>query len=193
MPRRLFLAGLLVAFPAGAAAQGGHAGDTATTIVLLVRHAEKASETDADPGLSAAGQVRAEALAATLADAGVASVIVTQRRRTGATAAPLTALRRLVPDTVPLGGTVASHAASVAARIRERHLGHTVLVVGHSNTIPAIMAALGAPPMPDLCDDAYDGLFVLVLRNGVAGGLTRARFGATSPAGGEGCTGMTAR
>lgn len=167
--------------------------DTSTTIVLLVRHAEKASESEDDPPLSAAGRERAAALAGALADAGVSAVVVTQRRRTGDTAAPLTARSGVVPDTVPTGGTVARHAAAVAARIRERHLGRTVLVVGHSNTIPAIMAALGARPMPDICDATYDQLFVLVLRDGVARGLTRARFGAASPRGGEGCTGMEAR
>jgi len=174
--------------PAAAGGQGARAAPL--TIVMLVRHAEKANETEDDPELSRVGQSRAEALAAALADAGVASVVVTQRRRTGLTAAPLTARLGLAPDTVPTGGTVASHAARVAARIRERHLGRTVLVVGHSNTIPPIMAALGAPALPDICDGTYDQLFILVLRDGVASGLTRARFGAASPPGTPGCTGM---
>lgn len=174
--------------PAAAGGQGARAAPV--TIVMLVRHAEKASETEDDPELSPVGRSRAEALAAALADAGVASVVVTQRRRTGLTAAPLTARQGLVPDTVPTGGTVASHAARVAARIRERHLGRTVLVVGHSNTIPPIMAALGAPALPDICDGTYDHLFILVLRDGIASGLTRARFGAASPPGTPGCTGM---
>ena len=189
MPRRLpTLLLLLVAFAATACARA-----TSTTVVMLVRHAEKASETETDPPLSATGQARARALAEALADAGVSSVVVTQRRRTGDTAAPLTAARGLVPDTVPIGGPVPDHAAAVAARIRARHLGGTVLVVGHSNTVPPIMAALGAPAMPEICDGTYDQLFILVLRDGVAGGLTRARFGAASPAGGADCTGMQAR
>ena len=187
MPRPLPLL-LLLALAATACARA-----TSTTVVMLVRHAEKASETDTDPALSASGQARARALAETLADAGVSAVVVTQRRRTGDTAAPLTAARGLVPDTVPIGGPVASHAAAVAERIRARHLGGTVLVVGHSNTVPPIMAALGARPLPDICDGTYDQLFILVLRNGVADGLTRARFGAASPAGGADCTGMQAR
>jgi broad specificity phosphatase PhoE len=187
MPRRLPHL-LLLALTATACAR-----TTSTTVVMLVRHAEKASETEADPALSAVGQARARALAETLADAGVSAVVVTQRRRTGDTAAPLTAAHGLVPDTVPIGGPVAGHAAAVAERIRARHLGRTVLVVGHSNTIPPIMAALGARPMPDLCDGTYDQLFILVLRDGVADGLTQARFGAASPPGGADCTGMQAR
>jgi len=188
MPRRLPIL-LLLALAANACART----TSTTTVVMLVRHAEKASEAETDPALSAAGEARARALAETLADAGVSAVVVTQRRRTGDTAGPLTAARGLVPDTVPIGGPVAGHAAVVAARIRARYLGGTVLVVGHSNTVPPIMAALGARPMPELCDGAYDQLFILVLRNGVADGLTRARFGAASPAGGADCTGMQGR
>jgi broad specificity phosphatase PhoE len=196
MARLLYALVFLLAVPGPVLAQAGLVpvpGDTSTTIVILVRHAEKASETETDPALSAAGKARAKALAEALADAGVGAVVVTQRRRTGDTAALLTAARGLVPDTVPIGGPVPAHAAAVAARLRERHLGGTVLVVGHSNTIPPILAALGGPELPDLCDGSYDQLFILVLRNGAAPALTRARFGAASPAGGEACTGMQAR
>ena len=161
-------------------------------MVYLVRHAEKASETAEDPELSAAGRARAAGLAEALADAGVTGVIVTQRRRTAETAAPLLSRGHIVPDTVRLGGTTAEHAAAVAARIRAKYRGGTVLVVGHSNTIPAIMTALGAPPMPDLCDRAYAQLFVLVLRPDVTR-ITRARFGVPDPSGAESCDGMQAR
>jgi hypothetical protein len=36
-----------------------------------------------------------------------------------------------------------------------------VLVVGHSNTVPAIVAALGGPRLPDLCDASYATMFVV--------------------------------
>src|SRR5690348_17209435 len=55
--------------------------------VILVRHAEKASQTESDPVLSEAGTQRAKDLAAALADAGVGSVITTQLQRTRLTAA----------------------------------------------------------------------------------------------------------
>jgi broad specificity phosphatase PhoE len=194
MLRRLLLSALLLTLAAEARAQAPVAPrDSATTIVFLVRHAEKASETETDPALSPAGRARAEALAGALAGSRVTGVVVTQRQRTGDTAAPLAGPLGVVPDTIPLGGTVASHAAAVAARIRARHRGGTVLVVGHSNTIPPIMAALGAPALPDLCDASYDQLFMVVLRGGAEPAVTRARFGAASPAGGADCTGMQAR
>jgi hypothetical protein len=43
-----------------------------------------------------------------------------------------------------------------------RRLGEVVLVVGHSNTVPAIITALGGPSMPDLSESDYDDLFLLV-------------------------------
>jgi len=42
-----------------------------------------------------------------------------------------------------------------------RHAGRVVVVVGHSNTVPAIVAALGGPRMADLCDAAYATMFVV--------------------------------
>jgi len=56
-----------------------------------------------------------------------------------------------------------------------------VLVVGHSNTIPAIIAALGGPRMPDLCDPEYAGLYVLIIRANGTVSLARASYGAADP------------
>ena len=61
----------------------------ATTMVLIVRHAEKAASAGTDPDLSAAGAARANALAAVAAHAGVEAAYVTQFKRTKETAAPL--------------------------------------------------------------------------------------------------------
>jgi broad specificity phosphatase PhoE len=132
-------------------------------LVLLVRHGEKAAEPAGDPPLSAAGTVRAKALAAALADAQVSAVITTQWIRTRETAAPLVQAIGKTPEVVEThkGETPAAHIEAVAAAVR-RHPGEVVLVVGHSNTIPAIVTALGGPKLPDLCDASFSDLFVLV-------------------------------
>jgi hypothetical protein len=62
-----------------------------------------------------------------------------------------------------------------------KHAGGTVLVVGHSNTIPAIVGALGAPRPRDLCDSEYDQLFVVILGDTGPPRLVRSRYGAASP------------
>ncbi|MEW5927029.1 MAG: phosphoglycerate mutase family protein [Gemmatimonadota bacterium] len=168
----ILLALLGLALPAPAAAQE-------PTVVVLVRHAEKAAAGGQDPELSEAGTARARALAATLEDAGVDAVVVTDLRRTRLTAAPLTAELKLDPEVVPAGAP--NHAGAVADAVR-RHAGKTVLVVGHSNTLPAIVAALGAPPVGELCDHEYSNLFVVVLRPDRGPTLIRSRYGAADPA-----------
>ena len=164
---RLALAAAALSLPVSLEAQA--------TTVILVRHAEKsdANPGDRDPALSEAGQQRARALADALADAGVQAVLVTPLQRTRLTAAPLMEQRRLQAQVVAISPT---HVADVAKAVRE-HRGHTVLVVGHSNTIPAIVGALGGPKLPDLCDAQYAQLFTLVIPEQGTPSLVRAQYG----------------
>jgi broad specificity phosphatase PhoE len=165
----------------------------AATKVYVVRHAERASATDRDSPLSAAGAERARALAAVLADSGIAGVILTQYRRTQETAAPLARARGLTPEVVAVAGPVEEHAAAVARLVRERYAGRSVLVVGHSNTVSAIIAALGAPRLPDLCDAAYANLFAVTLDGAAAPRVARSSFGAPDPPAAANCPGMSPR
>jgi broad specificity phosphatase PhoE len=146
--------------------------------VVLVRHGEKAPAPAGDPPLSAEGEARAEALARVLADAHVDAVITTELVRTRSTAAPLVRARGLTPIVVAAGRDVKAHAQATAAAVRARPAGEVVLVVGHSNTLPAIVAALGGPAMPELCDQEYATLMVLELRSDGPARLIRASFGA---------------
>ena len=158
-----------------------------STIVVLVRHAEKAAEPANDPPLTPAGAARAQALARALADARVDVVIATPTRRTRETAAPAAALWSLAPEEMSPAGGVPAHAAAVAERIRAAHAGKRVLVVGHSNTIPAIIRALGGPAMPDLCDAQYASLFVLEVPATGTAALIRSTFGAPDAADAGAC------
>lgn len=172
----LLLLGLLMAPAADAAAQE-------TTVVLLVRHAERADTPgDDDPPLSDAGRARATALADALGSAGVQAVIVSERQRTRLTAVPLMEAVGMEAEVVSVRGGVAAHAAAVAEAIRQRHPGRTVLVVGHSNTVGAIIGALGAGPVGDFCDWQYDTLHTVVLRAGEPPRLVRSRYGEPSVA-----------
>ena len=150
--------------------------------VILVRHAEKASQTEADPILSDAGTQRAKDLAAVLADARVSSVITTQFQRTRLTAAPLMDAARPTSIVVANSGNTTAHVAEVAAAVKARPAGEVVVVVGHSNTIPAIIGALGGPKMPNLCDSQYSMLFVLEMHGADPPRLIRANYGTPDPA-----------
>lgn len=149
------------------------------TVVLLVRHAEKAAQPAQDPPLTEAGATRAQALAAIARDAGVTAIITTQFERTRKTAEPAATALHITPEVVE-AGPAAQHATAVADQVL-KHAGGTVLVVGHSNTIPAIVGALGAPRPRDLCDSEYDQLFVVVLGDTGPPRLVRSRYGAASP------------
>jgi len=153
--------------------------------VILVRHAERAAEPARDPVLTDAGAQRARDLGAALSSAGVGTIITTQFQRTQLTAAPLGTLIGKAPVIVSAGADARAHVDSVAAAVRRA--SGVVLVVGHSNTIPAIIGALGGPKLPDLCDNQYSRLFVLELGSGAAH-LIQASYGASDPPGSDGCT-----
>lgn len=189
MIRRLHALALAVLFAAPMAAAGcGPApasspstqSEQGATTVIVVRHAEKATTNpqDPNPALSPEGQQRARDLAELLRSRQVAAVIATQYARTQLTAQPTADAAHLVIDTMPATRDVQAHAAAIAERIRTRYAGKTVLVVGHSNTVPKIVAALGGPALADLCDSAYGNLFTVVIPAGGAPRYTQGHFGA---------------
>ena len=148
------------------------------TVVMLVRHAEKAAQPAQDPPLSDGGAARAQALVAVARDAGVKAIISTQYLRTRNTVDPTAKALSITPEIVN-AGPMPQHAKAVADQVM-KHAGATVLVVGHSNTIPAIVGALGAPQPRDLCESEYDQLFVVVIGDGGPPRLIRSRYGAAS-------------
>ena len=150
----------------------------APTVVILVRHAEKAATPANDPPLTDAGVARAKALVALLADANVDAVIATPTLRTRETARPTAEAHGLTVETVAFA-PAAQHAKAVAEAVM-KHAGKTVLVVGHSNTVAAIVAALGGPKMADLCDSQYSILITLVL-DGHTVRVIRSNYGVATP------------
>ncbi|MES2305013.1 MAG: histidine phosphatase family protein [Gemmatimonadota bacterium] len=157
-------------------------------VVVIVRHAEKASETERDPSLSDLGRARAAALDSALADAHVVAILVTQFKRTAETAALVAARHHLTPVVVPTDGGVAVHAAAMARAAR--NFDGVVLIIGHSNTLMPIAAALGTAKFPDLCDKSYSLLFTVVPAPANAP-LLRAHFGTPDAPGTELCSAMT--
>ena len=147
---------LLLLLLAGCASVAAGAPATTTTFVI-VRHAEKADDGTRDPPLSAAGAARAQALAQRLAGSGLVAVYATPFRRTQQTAQAVA---------TPAGLPVTTYAADVApsdfaAALRARHHRGTVLVVGHSNTVPGIVASLCSCRIAALDEHAYDGIYTI--------------------------------
>jgi broad specificity phosphatase PhoE len=144
--------------------------ETPATTVLLIRHAEKATEPADDPPLSEVGQRRVIALGELLAESSITRIFASERRRTQDTVKPLAERLGLPVEVVP-----AKDPAALAAAIRARP-GGTVLVAGHSNTLGAIAEALGAPPPPAIADDDYDNFYVVTVPASGPATLLRLRF-----------------
>jgi broad specificity phosphatase PhoE len=148
--------------------------------VIIVRHGEKAETPKDNPPLSPAGQARAQALSETLRDGGITTVITTDQERTRATAAPLLARLHLQAHIVPRTEHPDADAQAIADMVR--HAGGTVLVVSHQLTIPHIIADLGGPPVPTMCDVEFSNLYILVPGSRPSGlRLIRGHFGAPDP------------
>ena len=149
-----------------------------TTTVFLVRHAEAVQSTDdRNPPLTDVGRARAQALVHVLGESGISAIYSTPFTRTRETARPLAELLDLEVIETPVGE---DFIANLASTIRANHPGETVLIVGHSNTTPALINELGAGPLEQLGHDEHDDLF-MVLLSGSTSTLLRVRFGKETP------------
>ena len=136
-------------------------------VVILVRHAERQAS-GADPSLTAAGKRRAALLATMFAGAGVTSIFTSAARRTKETAAPLAAALGLTPRQVD-DSTAAARGQILAG-------GACVVVVGHSNTVPEFIEALGGPTDVAIDEHEFDHMFVLTVTPPAGASLLRFRY-----------------
>lgn len=128
----------------------------AQTTIYIVRHAEKDTTPGVtDPGLTPKGERRSHALLRTLRSVSLDAVFATQYRRTRATVAPSAGRRG-----VKIESYDAARSGTFAKRLGRRK--GTYLVAGHSNTVPAMLAALGVKNPPKLTESDHDDLFVVV-------------------------------
>ena len=174
-PMRLALL-LACSLIAGCAMPVRDADKASTTTFFIVRHAEKV-DASRDPDLSAAGHARAQALATRLDGRDLAALYATEIKRTGQTVAPTAAARGIAITPYP----AAQPAAEFAAQLKAAHPRGSVLIAGHSNTVPAIVAALCACDVAPMPDHEYDRLSIVTLDADGRAQLTVERYGAASP------------
>jgi len=151
MTLRLFVCLLACFLATSAAAQ--------RPVIFFVRHAERAAisgHVPSDTGLSAAGHERAEALAQALKNAQITAIYTTEYERTRETAAPVALSLGIRPEVIP-GDDLRALVAKLKAS------SGNVLVVGHSNTLPQIISALGVSSRVTVAESDYDNLFLVVL------------------------------
>lgn len=133
----------------------------ATTTIIFVRHAEQSAIPAEDPGLNDAGRRRVAELTRQLVDAdvvaGVDAIYSTPLRRNLETAEPLSQalgldINRYDPD----------DNEAVLERILRNHKGKIILVVGHSNTLPTLIADLGASKkVPPIAHGEFDNIYIV--------------------------------
>jgi len=124
--------------------------------VIIVRHAERL-DTSTDSPLSDVGRARAERLSSELKDAGITAIYTTQYRRTIETAEPLAKALGIKAEVV-----AATEQAKLLDRIRTVNANDVVLIIGHGNTLPTIIKALGAKEEVTIADAEYTNLFIFI-------------------------------
>jgi broad specificity phosphatase PhoE len=129
---------------------------SAQPVVVIVRHAEKAADGGSDPDLSSAGRTRADALARILTDSGITGIFTSEFKRTQETAAPTATSAHVTPTVV-----AAKDTAALVAKLHQ--LKGNALVVGHGDTIPNLVKALGINVPVNIPDADYSELFIVTL------------------------------
>ena len=167
--KRLFVLLFLLVVPCAYA-------QTQPVTVILVRHGEKMAQPADNPPLTAEGQMRAEELVKVVRDAGITAIYSTPYLRTMNTAkAVADALKLPITATAIPNRSVPAYADSVAARVKRD--GGVILVVGHSNTMGAVIKALGGPDIGEIADPEHDNLFVVTVQDGKPTRLVRGKYG----------------
>jgi broad specificity phosphatase PhoE len=147
------------------------------TTVILVRHGEKVIDpNNADALLTAAGQARAQELIHVLGNAGITAIYATQVTRTQQTAKPIADRLGLQANIVD-----AKNTKELVRQIASQHAGAVVLVVGHTNSIPEVIAALGGGSVPVIPETEYDNLYVVTLYRFGKARVVRLKYGNPSP------------
>ena len=124
--------------------------------IILIRHAERIdSSTDA---LSRRGEEWSNLLRDRFKNSGITTIYSTQFQRTSKTVEPLSKELGLAPVIIQ-----STQQADLIDRLRTKHgPNDVVLVVGHSNSVPAIIKELGVKETITIADDQYGDVSILV-------------------------------
>src|SRR5437016_7154153 len=129
---------------------------SAQPIVVIVRHAVKATDGGLDPDLSLACRARADELARILKDSGITAIFTSEFKRTQETAAPSATSIGVTATVIPAKDT-----AALVAKLHQ--LNGNALVVGHGDTIPNIIKALGIDSPINIPDEDYSEFIIVTV------------------------------
>ena len=129
-----------------------------TTTLILTRHAEKLAIKDRDPALSEKGVERAAKLAQTLSEIPISAIYSTNYKRTKLTVDPTSAQKGIDVQIYD------PRNQSFIKELIEKEKGGTVLISGHSNTIPAMINQVANTNYPNFGEKDYDDLVFIVIK-----------------------------
>lgn len=146
------------------------------TTVILIRHADKdIPQVEADPPLNEKGKTRARQLIHILTAAGIRAIYTSEAQRAKMTAQPFWQAHPILVPPLPI--VRLSAATDLRDHILTHHEGGTVLIVGHADTVPALIRELGGPSLPVIDDCVFDNFFVLVRHSATEVFLTKLKYG----------------
>ena len=126
------------------------------TTFILTRHAEKENDGTSDPKLSEAGLKRAIQLSEMLSDTKIDKIISTPYKRTRET------VRQIAEKAGLEIGTYDHRDKKLLSSLLKANEGGTIVISGHSNTIPVLVNQLtGSNKYAQLDEDEYDKLFIV--------------------------------
>ena len=135
------------------------------TSVMVVRHAETdySDPENRDPGLSPKGERRASLLNELAKSLDVKAVFSSEYQRTQRTVVQIA--ERLNSEINVIG---AREPDLLAQTIREKNAGDTVIVAGHSNTVPWVVKSLGGGLVDNLDHSDYNTFYIVLTGDEVA-------------------------
>ena len=139
---------------------------------MFIRHGERnaPTPTNPDPHLNTAGKARAKSLIHVFGQAGIKAIYRSYFARSKETAQPLA-------NHLGLSAIEMDEALQIKNDILANHTGQTVLVIGHSDTVPDIINRLGGANLPIINDREFDNLFVVKVFGPSRASMTRLKYG----------------
>lgn len=140
------------------------------TTVILVRHAEKAE--GEDPDLRPEGHDRAKRLATMLKNTTINGVYSTPYKRTRSTVNPVAQNKGIEVQIYE------NMKANELDALMAKHAGQTIVIGGHSNTVPQIAnLLLGKDEFKNFADTEYGNLLIVsVVERGKTATVTRLNY-----------------
>lgn len=130
------------------------------TKFILVRHAEKENDGSKDPSLSAEGRSRAEKLNDFLLDTKIDGLYATPYKRTQETLKILSENHKLAVQAYD------PSEQSFCETLLDKEKGKTIVIAGHSNTVPAMVNRLiKSETYSQLSESEYGKIWVLIFQD----------------------------